>query len=61
MVAYVAISVPVVGVGLAAQAWGLRTAGVSFAAAVAVLSLVCLAAILIQERRPAELSGSTQA
>ena len=61
VVGYVAISVPVVGMGLAAQAWGLRTAGVSFAAAVAVLSLVCLAAILIQERRPAELSGSTQA
>lgn len=61
VVAYVAISVPVVGVGLAAQAWGLRTAGVSFAAAVAVLALGCLAAILIQARRAAELSGSTQA
>ena len=31
VVAYVAISLPVVGEGLAAQAWGLRTAGVSFA------------------------------
>lgn len=61
VVAYVAISVPVVGVGLAAQAWGLRTAGVSFAAAVAVLALGCLAAILVQGRRPAQLSGSTQA
>lgn len=61
VVAYVAISVPVVGVGLAAQAWGLRTAGVSFAAAVAVLALGCLAAILMQARRPARLSGSTQA
>jgi len=61
VVAYVAISVPVVGVGLAAQAWGLRTAGVSFAAAVAVLALGCLAAILIQARRAAQLSGSTQA
>lgn len=60
VVAYVAISVPVVGVGLAAQTWGLRTAGVSFAAAVAVLALGCLAAILIQSRRPARLSGSTQ-
>lgn len=60
VVAYVAISVPVVGVGWAAQAWGLRTAGVSFAAAVAVLALGCLTAILIQARRPARLSGSTQ-
>ena len=31
VVAYVAISLPVVGEGLAAQRWGLRTAGVSFA------------------------------
>ena len=34
VVAYVAISLPVVGEGLAAQHWGLRTAGVSFAVAV---------------------------
>ena len=35
VVAYVAISLPVVGEGLAARDWGLRTAGVSFAVAVA--------------------------
>ncbi|MCF6387097.1 MFS transporter [Mycobacterium sp. MBM] len=51
VVAYVAISLPVVGVGAAAQATGLRTAGVSFAVAVAGLALVCLAAILVQRRR----------
>lgn len=51
VVAYVAISLPVVGAGLAAQAWGLRTAGEVFALAVAALALVCLAAILVQERR----------
>lgn len=51
VVAYVAISLPVVGEGLAAQAWGLRTAGVSFAVAVAVLAGICLAAILTQESR----------
>jgi hypothetical protein len=44
---YVGISVPVVGVGLAAQAAGLRTAGLVFAAAVAVLA----AAVLRSERR----------
>jgi MFS family permease len=49
VVAYVAISLPVVGEGLAAQHWGLRTAGVSFAVAIAVLAVVCLAAILVQE------------
>ena len=46
-----AISLPVVGEGLAARDWGLRTAGVSFAVAVAILALVCLAAILVQEAR----------
>ena len=51
VVAYVAISLPVVGEGLAAQHWGLRTAGVSFALGVAVLAAVCLAAIVVQERR----------
>ena len=51
VVAYVAISLPVVGEGLAARDWGLRTAGVSFAIAVAILALVCLVAILVQEAR----------
>ena len=51
VVAYVAISLPVVGSGLAAQDWGLRTAGVSFAVAVAVLASICLVAILLQESR----------
>lgn len=51
VVAYVALSLPVVGEGLATQAWGLRTAGVTFAVAVAVLATVCLSAILIQGRR----------
>jgi MFS family permease len=51
VVAYVGISLPVIGEGLAAQHWGLRTAGVSFAIAVAVLSLACFVAIVIQERR----------
>jgi MFS family permease len=51
VVAYVAISVPVVGEGFASQHLGLRTAGVSFAIATAVLAAICLAAILFQERR----------
>jgi MFS family permease len=44
---YVGISVPVVGVGLVAQAVGLRTAGLVFAAVVAVLA----AAAMHNERR----------
>ncbi len=54
VVAYVAIALPVVGEGFATDVWGLRTAGVTFAVAVAVLATVCLAAILIQESRQTE-------
>ncbi|MFC7676975.1 MFS transporter [Mycolicibacterium sp. GCM10028919] len=50
VVAYVAISLPVVGAGVAAEHWGLRTAGITFAIAVAVLSALCLVAILWLER-----------
>jgi MFS family permease len=51
VVAYVALSVPVVSEGLVAQDWGLRTAGVGFAIAVAVLAALCLVAILVEEAR----------
>ena len=51
VVAYVAISLPVIGEGLAAQHWGLRTSGISFAIAVAVLAAVCFVAVLVEERR----------
>ena len=51
VVAYIAISLPVIGEGFAARAWGLRTGGTSFALAVGVLSAACLAAILWQESR----------
>ncbi len=51
VIAYVAISLPVVGEGLAARHWGLRTAGVTFAVVVAVLALICLVAILVEEAR----------
>lgn len=51
VVAYVALSVPVVSEGFAAHAWGLRTAGVGFAIAVGVLAALCLVAILVQEAR----------
>ena len=56
VVAYVAISLPVIGIGLAAQEWGLRTAGVCFSIGVAVLAVTCLVAIVVQERRaPGEI------
>jgi MFS family permease len=51
VIAYVAISLPVVGEGLAGKDWGLRTAGVTFAIAVAILAAVCLVGILVLEAR----------
>ncbi|OBK73829.1 MFS transporter [Mycobacterium sp. 1274761.0] len=51
VVAYVAISLPVIGEGLAAEQWGLRTAGVSFSIGVGVLAVVCLVAIVLREAR----------
>ena len=59
VVAYVAISLPVVGEGLAARRWGLQTAGVTFAIAVAILSIICLAAILVQEARQSRTPVTT--
>lgn len=64
VVAYIAISIPVVSVGLAAQHWGLRTAGVTFSIAIAVLAVICLIAILVEESRAktdltTDLSAST--
>lgn len=57
VVLYVAISLPVVGLGAASQAWGLRTAGIVFCVAVAVLALLALAALLVLGRRDARAPG----
>jgi MFS family permease len=51
VVAYIAISLPVIGAGVAAQLWGLRTAGITFSLAVSALAAICLTAILVQESR----------
>ena len=53
-VAYLALSVPIIGVGLATQASGLRTAGLTFSACVVFLSL----AVLVSLRRGAGVSSS---
>ena len=45
VVLYVGLSVPVIGVGLAAHAWSLRGAGIAFSVAVAALELVVLASL----------------
>ncbi|MCG7599699.1 MFS transporter [Halomonas sp. McH1-25] len=57
VVAYVAISIPVVGIGLTARFLGLATTGVSFAALVALLAAVAL--VLLVKRRQAVASSSS--
>ena len=51
VVAYVALSVPVIGAGFAARAWGLAPPAPSLRSRVGVLAVVCLAAILWRESR----------
>jgi MFS family permease len=60
VVAYVAISVPVIGEGLAAEEWGLRTAGIAFALAVSALAALCLAAVLAEESRQRQPARSAR-
>lgn len=55
LVAYVGISLPVIGDGFAAQVWGLRDAGVAFSIAAAVLVAICVVLIV----RAAKLSRTT--
>ncbi|HEX6679531.1 MAG TPA: MFS transporter [Gaiellaceae bacterium] len=45
VVMYVGLSLPVIGVGVAAQSFGLREAGIAFSAAVAALVLAVLASL----------------
>ena len=58
VVAYIAISLPVISEGFAARALGLRTSGIVFATSVGVLALACLAAILWQGSRQKPEYGS---
>jgi predicted MFS family arabinose efflux permease len=54
VVAYVAISVPVIGEGILAQVIGLRPAGLTFAAAVAGLSIMVLGLLGLERARVAD-------
>jgi MFS family permease len=51
VVAYFAISIPVIGEGLVAQAAGLQTAGIVFAALVALLAAVVVSILLGRGRK----------
>jgi MFS family permease len=46
VVMYIGLSVPVIGVGVAAHSFGLRSAGIAFSAAVAALVLAVLASLV---------------
>lgn len=51
VVAYIAISLPVIGEGLVADRWGLRGAGIGFAVSVCVLAASCLIVLLTRQPR----------
>lgn len=53
VVAYVAISLPIIGQGVAASHWGLREAGIAFDVGVAVLAAIALVATIASVRREA--------
>jgi MFS family permease len=53
IVIYVAISVPVIGVGLMAERYGLRHAGIAFAAAMGLLAAIALVLIVLRRARAA--------
>lgn len=55
VVLYIAISVPVIGAGAAANVWGLVTAGVVFSIVVAALALVSLVLLVLDGRKEKEL------
>lgn len=50
LVAYIGLCLPVIGVGAAAQRWGLQVAGEVFAVIIGLLAVLCLVAVLLQER-----------
>ncbi len=54
VVAYVAISIPVIGEGVLAELTSLRTAGLVFAAVVAAISAVVLLLLARQRRNVAD-------
>ncbi|MCW2748534.1 MAG: transporter [Nocardioidaceae bacterium] len=52
VILYIAISLPVIGEGIAAQHWGLADAGIAFSLSIAALAVVALAIIVSDQRRP---------
>ncbi|AWB91796.1 MFS transporter [Aeromicrobium chenweiae] len=57
VVAYVAISVPVIGSGIASDHWGLDPTGIAFSVAAAVLAALALVTLVVDQRRSAASIG----
>ncbi|MRJ78018.1 MFS transporter [Aeromicrobium sp. SMF47] len=57
VVAYVAISVPVIGSGIASDRWGLDATGIAFSGAAAVLAALALVTLVVDQRRSAAAIG----
>jgi MFS family permease len=60
VVAYLALSIPIIGVGIATEAFGLRTAGLVFSACVVMLALAVLVSQLrsgVSSERPGRRQG----
>lgn len=53
VVAYLALSIPIVGEGIAAAQWGLKASGIAFDVAVGVLALIALGLTVWEVRRTA--------
>lgn len=51
VVLYIALSVPVIGAGAAANAWGLVTAGIVFSIIVALLAAISIGSLVVEDRR----------
>ena len=51
IVAYIALSFPVIGAGIALQRWGLAAGGVGFGLVVGVLAVVALGLLLREQKR----------
>jgi MFS family permease len=58
MTLYIALSIPVIGVGAAAQSFGWVRAGIAFAVLVGLLPLVALISLLRRPQRPLELPAA---
>ncbi|MET0928987.1 MAG: MFS transporter, partial [Aeromicrobium sp.] len=57
VVAYVAISVPVIGEGIAAPHWGLTTTSVTFSLGAAALATLALLTLVVDQRRNRPAAG----